>query len=1095
VAKIKTFLSTKPKAIFYIISPVVISFIIICSILFVSLYRSQLNYARADFDSIVKKHTRNFESKIIGAIEYLAAVSSIMEFMADGDFSDREMLQKMLFEIFDKNHHVDSSSIYFEPDMFDGKDSEYRGTLYGTNLSGRICFFYFNDNAGNTAYLPEAVENDIEFALTHYIDLKNSNVPVYTEPMVFNINGEEVFMFMILFPVRDKNGNFIGAVTADIHLMDIYAELREEQIFETGYMLISNDNNRVIYSPIFSDIGKTREEAGLIHSLPSITEKTVFHDTTSIINGKKSLAGTFMIHVPLLDRFFGLSVVAPVSEINASGTKILFIIISISIFIVIIITSILFILINIFTKPLADFTESADKIARGDYSVRITGEYKDEYSILKDTLNHMSERIEGAMDESNNSLRVLQNMLNGINAIIYVSVPETGELLFINEKLKKSFGITDEAIGRHCYEVLQDGFTEMCDFCPCFQLNKNPDVQVQWEEFNTVTKKYYHNTDCYIEWLGGKMVHLQYSFDITDIKLITEEKIKAEETSRMKSVFLASMSHEIRTPMHGIIGFSELALDDNIPIKTRNYLSKIKTSAESLLMIINDILDVSKIEAGKMELEKIPFDVSEVFKLCRMIASPKAREKGLTLFCYAEPSIDRMLLGDSTRLRQILLNLLSNAVKFTNNGTIKLLSAITERTENTVTMHFEVKDSGIGMTEEQIERIFQPFVQADSSTTRKYGGTGLGLTITNSFIKLMGSKLEVESNIGLGSKFSFDITFDTIDITKDSSHLSNVINVNDKPVFEAEILVCEDNSLNQMVISDHLSKVGIKTVVAENGKIGVDYVKDRIKNNKKQFDLIFMDIHMPEMDGLDASKKLAELGVKIPIIALTANIMANDRETYFEAGMCDCLAKPFVAHELWSCLLKYLKPVSMVAVKTEVDSSVEEDLRFELIAAFVKGNQTTISEIKNAIDTGDLKLAHRISHTLKGVSGLVGMNILAETAKMLEQAISSNYKEHYNDLLDRLENELNKALDEFKPIIEEYMSKIESMQPDFIDDEKALEILNTLDTLLASDSFDCLNLVNDLTMIPGTDELLYQVENLKFKQARQTLAEIKRRMM
>jgi CheY-like chemotaxis protein len=527
-------------------------------------------------------------------------------------------------------------------------------------------------------------------------------------------------------------------------------------------------------------------------------------------------------------------------------------------------------------------------------------------------------------------------------------------------------------------------------------------------------------------------------------------------------------------------------------IKTKNYLSKIKTSAESLLIIINDILDVSKIEAGKMELEKIPFDVSEVFKLCRMITSPKAREKGLSLFCYAEPSIGRMLLGDPTRLRQILLNLLSNAVKFTNNGMIKLLSAITGKTDNTVTMHFEIKDSGIGMTKEHVDKIFQPFVQADDSTTRKYGGTGLGLTITKSFIELMGGKLEVESSYGLGSRFSFDITFDSIDTSSvDLSKFMPTVNIGEKPIFEGEILVCEDNPLNQMVISDHLSKIGLNAVIAANGRIGIDYVKERM-GCENQFSLIFMDIHMPEMDGLDAAKELLEMGNKIPIIALTANIMANDRETYFEAGMCDCLPKPFVAHDLWSCLLKYLKPVSMLTIKQEADSFEEEEQRMELIMAFVKGNQTTVNDIKNAINAGDLKLAHRLAHTLKGVAGLVGQTLLMEAAMIVEHSFATGKMESLDTQIETLENELRTTLNEFEPLVDSHIGKSKKKNPDkFLNKEKSLELLEKLDSLLKSDSFDSLSLLSDLELIPNTEELAALVDNMKFKEARETLASIK----
>jgi len=407
-----------------------------------------------------------------------------------------------------------------------------------------------------------------------------------------------------------------------------------------------------------------------------------------------------------------------------------------------------------------------------------------------------------------------------------------------------------------------------------------------------------------------------------EMQELTQRLEHAEEISRMKSSFIASMSHEIRTPMHGIVGFTELALDDNIPLKTRNYILNIKASAESLLVIINDILDVSKIESGKIELENIPFNICDVFKLCHIIAFPNAQEKEISLFCYAEPIPNKLLVGDPTRLRQIFLNLLSNAIKFTNSGgMIKLMSAIVTNTDDSVTMHFEVKDNGIGLTQKQMEKIFEPFTQADDSITRKFGGSGLGLSITKSFVELMGGKLSVESNYNTGSRFSFDLTFKTTKEKTDQTLFDFSDAHTEKPIFEGEVLVCEDNELNQVVICDYLSKVGLKSIIAENGVLAVDLVSSRIKNGEKPFELIFMDILMPEMDGLEAAKKILEAGSRVPIIALTANIMINEKEAYFSSGMVDCLPKPFVVQELWTCLLKYLTPVRMEPVNRQGEHS------------------------------------------------------------------------------------------------------------------------------------------------------------------------------
>jgi len=385
----------------------------------------------------------------------------------------------------------------------------------------------------------------------------------------------------------------------------------------------------------------------------------------------------------------------------------------------------------------------------------------------------------------------------------------------------------------------------------------------------------------------------------------------AKSASRLKSIFLANMSHEIRTPMNSIMGFSELALDSDASDRTRDFLQKIRTNIEWLLQIINDILDISKIESGKMELEKIPFDMHELFIACRSLVMPKAIEKGIILHFYAEPSVGRRPVGDPTRLRQVFVNLLSNAVKFTSSGMVKLLSDVTSSRDNMISMHFEVKDSGIGMSADQINRIFEPFIQGESGTTRKYGGTGLGLPITKNIIEMMGGKLSVESTPGVGSKFSFDLKFDTVPITVNDYHGNRaVFKEVSKPLLYGEVLVCEDNEMNQFVICEHLSRIGLKSVVAENGQVGIDILKKRIENEEKMFDLIFMDMHMPVMDGFEAAEEFKKLNLDIPMVAMTANIMIDDVEVYKASGMLDCLGKPFTSQELWRCLLKFLKPLN-----------------------------------------------------------------------------------------------------------------------------------------------------------------------------------------
>jgi len=569
---------------------------------------------------------------------------------------------------------------------------------------------------------------------------------------------------------------------------------------------------------------------------------------------------------------------------------------------------------------------------------------------------------------------------------------------------------------------------------------------------------------------------------------IDEMRQKSELHSKQKSSFLANMSHEIRTPMNSIIGFSELAKDDDVPPKTYEYLVNIHESALFLLEIINDILDISKIESGKIELEKIPFDLPDVFSYCQSIIAPKAEEKKISLYCYAEPSFGKKLLGDPIKLRQIIINLLSNAIKFTNVGTVKLLAAVKSSTMNSTTIGFEIKDSGIGMTQEQISRIFEPFMQADNSVTRRFGGTGLGLAIANNNIELMGGKLIVESVPGIGSKFSFDITFDFIEDFSNVTSKKIIFNGIEKPKFTGEALICEDNGLNQQVICDHLARVGIQTIVTYNGKEGVEVVADRVEKGEKPFDLIFMDIHMPVMDGLEASTQIRQTGVETPIIAFTANIMSNDLELYKNSGMDECLGKPFSSQELWTCLSKFLSVDYSSPDDNQNHANEEDNLQKKLRYYFIKDNRGTYKLFTNALEEGDFKTAHRIVHTVKSNAGHIDEEHLQKAAADIEKSLKDEENPPSEEQLKTFETELNKVLNKLMPVLNEENSKKITITDD---KEKIQEIISRLEPLLTAKNPACEDMLDEVRSIEGCEELVTLIENFNFKQACNELSEIK----
>ena len=754
---------------------------------------------------------------------------------------------------------------------------------------------------------------------------------------------------------------------------------------------------------------------------------------------------------------------------------------------------------HLITSQIDHINRSISEIEKGNPYHHIRLPYKDELGQLSNHIGNMVDKI----SELNSSITILDHM----EVMTFVTDMDFN-ITFVNNNFLKLLGLEREAcIGRKCYRIVSNE-EEACPFCPLPDLYPKKDTfpSIEWERPVTTASGedvWFACRSSIIRWTDGSMALFNAYTDETVQKQHAEQLCDAarlaEDASRIKSSFLANMSHEIRTPMNGIIGFSELALDDSeISSKTKDYLEKIKASSEGLLGIINDILDISKIEAGKIVLENIPFDLHEVFRICQNIVSPRAHAKSISLFCYSEPSLGKKLIGDPVRLRQSLLNLLTNSVKFTNYGIVKLLSSIVNTTDSAITIHFEVKDSGIGMTEEQLSKVFNPFTQADNSTTRKYGGTGLGLTITKNFIELMGGELKVESALGIGSKFSFDITFQTCDADTETETADDNLSTMEKPYFNAEILVCEDNEMNQIVITEHLSRVGIKTHMAGNGKIGVEMVEKRMKSDKP-FDLIFMDIHMPVMDGLEAVKKLGEIGNTVPIVALTANIMTTDQDTYREYGMNDYLPKPFATRDLWNCLLKYIKPATGEAAESQEkpkqrQTDEDEKLRMRLISNFLKDNRNKGAEIRDAINAGDIKLAHRLAHTLKGVAGLVGQPDLQNAAYAVEQELYSGDAGAAMTIMGALETELKKSLTELAAIGGAAEPEESAAAPAAIDKRQALELIEKLRPLLENGDSDCLDMMDGLRTVPASKKLIEQVEDYDFDLALATLDEIKREM-
>ncbi len=482
-----------------------------------------------------------------------------------------------------------------------------------------------------------------------------------------------------------------------------------------------------------------------------------------------------------------------------------------------------------------------------------------------------------------------ENIVYANNSFCEMSGYHIGEL--IGKDIASIFSIDDyQYLKEHSFNQKLQGHTEATELKV-----KNKSGEIRWWLISGAAI-----VDEYGRFKGWIAIHL----DITRQKKLENElidaKSAAEFSAKSKEVFLANISHEIRTPMNAIMGLGRLLGKTKLESQQEFYLNTILTAANTLLVIINDLLDFSKIEAGKLTLEKIGFNLSETFNIAIQIIKPKAEEKGLLIRYEQTDQVSPILIGDPYRINQVLINLLTNSVKFTEKGEISIKCSVLSDDNISQELRFIVTDTGIGMSEEFINEIFDKFSQEDESVTRKYGGTGLGMSITKQLIDLMGGTISIESKKNAGTKITFIIKF----LKGTPSQMPVTENpVIDYPVLKGKkILLVDDNAFNRLLIDKILSDYGAITVEAENGNIAIE------KMVETTFDLILMDIQMPEKDGIEASIEIRNRGItQIPIIAITANAFKAEEERCIKAGMNDYISKPFTEEKILSTIVKWLE--------------------------------------------------------------------------------------------------------------------------------------------------------------------------------------------